>query len=463
MSRRRLTVALPLLGCVFFGQSLSIGAAPPDDVANDAATPSASAVSVPRLLDVVTVFQTNTIAPAVRNAALAAASAAGAAASVGRGFSAGMTRLRRGSTVVQQASAQGWAFPMSITALPLETIGGVMGRAVSGPISQGQVVMGQTSADLRGAQAGDQIDLQGSTGFIQTFTIGLVAADLVVGGTEVLMSTQQADLLGMNTETRVVIYGAPDRAAMQAALVARGLYADSTVRVRKSWDAADPDSTLSLAVTKTLLGEFDLNYGYLFAPVNPPNEFTAVGAAWKAAYLPAGAEGYPTGIKAICNKVIKADLEAALAEVNATYPSLVNRSTNKDASTTGLDVANSNYYGGCSPGGLARLSRLSGNLGSVSRHSWGQALDVGTVANCQGCVPKMDCRIVRIFRKHNFAWGGNFLISDGMHFEWVGEPRNTLQYPSKYCPNLPDGQIQELNSRPSTGRATLFADDGLDD
>jgi hypothetical protein len=77
----------------------------------------------------------------------------------------------------------------------------------------------------------------------------------------------------------------------------------------------------------------------------------------------------------------------------------------------------------------------------------------------------MDCRIVRIFRKHNFAWGGNFLTPDGMHFEWVGEARNTLQYPSKYCQNASDGRIQGIGSgsAPPTQRDTLFADDGLTD
>ena len=51
-----------------------------------------------------------------------------------------------------------------------------------------------------------------------------------------------------------------------------------------------------------------------------------------------------------------------------------------------------------------------------------------------------------------------------MHFEWVGEPRNTFQYPSRYCPNVPGGGIESLArlnwvvARDS--RAVLFADDG---
>jgi hypothetical protein len=71
----------------------------------------------------------------------------------------------------------------------------------------------------------------------------------------------------------------------------------------------------------------------------------------------------------------------------------------------------------------------------------------------------MDCRVVRIFRAHNFAWGGNFINPDGMHFEWVGEPRNTFLYPSRYCPNVPSGGIESFTvSRDSRG--VMFADDG---
>lgn len=420
--------------------------AAPSDIAGlaglaSSATATALAEPIPPDVDLVSVYQTSELSSSVRKAALAAATASRAPAVVGRGFSIGLIRLRRGGTVVQQASRTGWAFPMGITALPVDAIRGVMGRAVAGVISGGQVVMGQTTAALRGALAGDIVDLRTVSGGTVSFTIGLVAPDDLVGGTEILMSTDQASLLGATVDTRVLIFGPFDRATVEHALSVQGLTTNSSVRVRRSWDPLDPDRTLGMARTKQLLGEFDLDYAHV-----SDYGWTELGSAWRDAYLPPSRELYPGGILARCNRVIYADLVADLQEV-------------VDSGLGGhLDVANSNTYGGCSAG-QARLGRLTQAIGTVSRHSWGQPIDINTSTNCQGCVPAMDCRIVSIFRKHNFAWGGNFLTPDGMHFEWVGEARDTLAYPSRYCPN----QVltaTSTDSAPPSQRGTMFAGDG---
>jgi hypothetical protein len=123
-----------------------------------------------------------------------------------------------------------------------------------------------------------------------------------------------------------------------------------------------------------------------------------------------------------------------------------------------------NYYDANRAGGCyyPRFNRLTPNsaVGFLSRHSWGMAVDTNTIGSCQGCAPPdMNCDTVRIFRKHGFAWGGNFLTPDGMHFEWVGERRDQQPYPSRFCPNIvansSELQIQQ------TERATLYANDGL--
>ena len=414
-------------------------AAGPAAVIGEPATGGAPArnLSVPG--DLVSIYNFGPLQPAIVDAAIGAAVDAGGWGVVGRGFGIGLVQVTRGGVVVHQAPGPlgSWYFPTSVTALPLDSIGAAMGREVSKFISAGTVVMGATSASLSGAQAGDVLDLASADGSIVQFIVGRVAPDAEVGGTEIVMSTAQADLLGATIPTSVLIYGQFDRTSLDAALAARGLSTDPKTRVRRSWDPIDPDGTIGLAKTKKLLGELAYSLTASGAML--------VDSAWQAAYIP-GREPYPTGVRAACNNSIKADLAAALQAV-------------VDAGLAGsIDVNNANTFGGCFG---PRFTRIVGTqLGTLSRHTWGQAFDTNTVSNCQGCVPQMDCRVVRIFRAHNFAWGGNFLLPDGMHFEWVGEPRNTYQYPSRYCPNVAGGGIQSF-ALTQDSRGVMFADDGF--
>lgn len=444
MPSRRLRSAAALAAVVtVFATGLQTDAAVQLEAIQGGGTALRPAVPVELPFESVSIYQTGELTAAVRDAALAAARDAGVPAAVGRGFTALMTRVTRGTTVVQQSSGTGWAFPMAVTVLPYEAVGPIMGRDVAAVLAGNRIVMSQTTANIRGARAGDTVELVASSGGRVRLVIGRIAPDAEVGGTELVLSIEQANRLGATIPTRVLFFGQMDRAAVNRALVNRGLAGNTRVRIRRSWDPADPDNTLSMAQTKRLLGEFDFYYAGLSTL-----GWTSMNQAWVRRYLPSR-DLYPTGIRALCNTAIKADLRAALTEV-------VNSGLGGY-----IDAANANRYGGCATGSV-RFARITQALGSVSRHSWGQPLDTNTTTNCQGCVPRMDCRIVRIFRKHNFAWGGNFLTPDGMHFEWVGEPRNTLQYPSRYCPNLSAARTQSIGgSSPPTARDTLFADDGF--
>ncbi len=356
-----------------------------------------------------------------------------------------MDRVMRGAAVVQQPEISGYHFPMGVTVLPTSAVAPLMGRNVAAVLATGQLVMGATTAQLRGAQVGDTLDIESSSGSTVTFAIGMIADDALIGGTELLISPDGGDLLGIANVTSVVIWGFPSRSGLDAALGGQGLTARTDTRIRRSWDAFDPDQTLSMAKTKALLGEFayKVRSNGVEADVTP---------TWENTYIPPSRELYPTGIRARCNATVKADLRAALQEVV------------DSGLSAAIDTVNANTDGGCY---YPRFNRVSGNLGYLSRHSWGQPLDTNTATNAEGSVPQMDCAVVRIFRKHNYAWGGNFLTSDGMHFEWVGQRRDQYQYPSRYCPNLPAALGTNTVSGSAvvasvdmTVRATLFNNDG---
>lgn len=59
--------------------------------------------------------------------------------------------------------------------------------------------------------------------------------------------------------------------------------------------------------------------------------------------------------------------------------------------------------------------------GNLSLHSWGIAIDLNAdLGNSFGdSTPAMDKRVVAVFKKHGFFWGGDYHGNkDGMHFEY---------------------------------------------
>jgi hypothetical protein len=441
-----LTVAATLVSLVAVPVH-DTGAAPPRLEA--VSLPAAVAAPAQRLVadvDVVSVNQSGVMTAATIAAVEQVARTVNAPSVHGRSFNVGLWAVRRNEAPVQLAgvgSSGVWQFPMSATALPVEAIGRVMTAPVSAAISRGQMVLNQTSADLRGARVGDTLDLIATDGNARRFVLGYIAPDADVGGAELVMSTDQADIIGATRVTRVVLFGQFSRTALDAALAANGLVDGIGVRINKSWNPFNPDSLLSSTQTKVLLGEFDYR-------INSDGNLS-LDPDWVATNVQRVNFG-SIGVRSSCHRAIVGDLQAALDEIAA------------NGLAGAIDLGNTNTYGGCyNP----RYARVSASFGSVSRHAWAMAIDMNTDTNGQGRVPRMDCRVVRIFRKHNFAWGGNFLVSDGMHFEWVGEPRNTYQYASRYCPNVVGGGIEsaagavELPDLPErTERDVMFAEFG---
>jgi len=55
----------------------------------------------------------------------------------------------------------------------------------------------------------------------------------------------------------------------------------------------------------------------------------------------------------------------------------------------------------------------------LSTHSWGISVDHNAETNQLGAKPKIDTRIIKIFKGHGFIWGGDFVRNDGMHFQYA--------------------------------------------
>ncbi|MEY4165558.1 MAG: hypothetical protein RLZ84_1058 [Actinomycetota bacterium] len=324
----------------------------------------------------------------------------------------------------------GWVVPLATMALDVKLVSAISGVAVADVLSDGRAVIGVTSARLRDAKVGDVLVVNDKWGKPFEIEIGAIVDDDHVDNGDLLVSTDFANRLMATQVHKVLVIGEGQPTDFQRELRSGTFRNGAVYRLRRSWDAPDPDSTLGTAKFKELLGEFrvkDAGNGRLHIS----NDWRGVSIKWLHTF-----KDIP--IRANCHKEIVGPLQGALTEVF------------KSGLAKAIDVRNTNRYGGCFQG---RISRLADDFGNVSRHSWGGALDINTTTNGQGMRPTLSCQVVRIFRKWGFAWGGNFAVADGMHFEYVGEPRHEWGFNSQFCPNeapVPTTSIPRMRLTPRT-------------
>lgn len=322
-----------------------------------------------------------------------------------------MTAYARGETVLMQ-QPKGWRVPMGTRVLPVEYVRLTGGDEMAAVLAAGQVLMGANSARIRGAQVGDVVTLRDAHGGIHRFTVGMIVSNEFADGEDLVMASPDAFLMGLRKTSRMAVTGFATPGALYDALRRKGFSPGTNLRVRTTWDLPNPDSTLGIATVKLKLGEF------AFRPTN--SDAIQVEDSWRASRIDWFHRYSSIKLRNNCHEDVVDAIEGAFADIV------------RAGLKSQIDVAVSQRYGGCFVG---RYNRLAGLFGAPSRHAFGMAIDLNTTTNQQWTRPRMNCDVVRIFRKWGFAWGGNFWPSDGMHFEWVGERRDQIGYPSRYCPN----------------------------
>ena len=324
---------------------------------------------------------------------------------------------------------QGWRIALATMVVDEGFIRAIGGDAMASAMGPGKVLMGESAASVRKAKVGDLLTIRDQKFGPHVVEVGGIVADSFVDWGDILMSPKTATILGELKIANVTIVGIRSPKEVLSSLQRNGITMGTSFRVARSWDNSNPDKQLGTGVTKKLMGEFSFRPTTGGSIVVSP-EFLAKNIVWRHRY---------NDIPLInnCHRDVVPAIQGALTEI-------------KEAGLAKyIDVQNSNSSGGCFVG---RYNRLAKMFGSPSRHAWGMALDINTNTNQQGTTPHMKCEIVRIFRKWGFAWGGGFYPADGMHFEFVGEPRDQLGYHSRYCSN--DATVP-TTTLPSFGNAGL--------
>ena len=263
----------------------------------------------------------------------------------------------------------------------------------------GEILMPDTGQELRDAGRGLRIvttaDADGGTG-MTTRTVTGVISDRATNGYEALVAAPAArDWSGSD---RFVL--AHLRASARPRRIERRVRSllDPGRRLRVRLQGESPflrygDAVLPQLIIKQDLGEFAAR----------PTDTGAlkVDERWRRSSIRAAA--VPILGTVTCHRRLFPRLRSALTELRS----------------AGLAyLVDPGDYGGCySP-------RFVGTSSSarLSHHSWGMAIDVNVAENAFGTKPDQDPRVVRIFEKNGFTWGGRWLIPDGMHFEWARFP-----------------------------------------
>ena len=265
-------------------------------------------------------------------------------------------------------------------------------RGVVGELAEGYGILGQSSAELR--QLGPGATLRFGRTDVR---VAAVLPDELVGANELLVSRARGRSLGVSHDRYALIqpHGVSTDRRLEHALrplVPNGLL----VQVRAPGETPyfrQGDAVLPPVQIKLRFGEFAA------APDPSRSGYLKIDPAWERAHL--ATERVPILGEVTCNVGLFAQLRGALRE-------LVRRGL--------ADTITS--FSGC----FARRYANRDPDASISHHTWGIAVDINVPANAYGAPPHQDPRLVSVFERWGFIWGGRFIVPDGMHFEYRRPP-----------------------------------------
>ncbi len=262
---------------------------------------------------------------------------------------------------------------------------------VTQALSSGEAVLGTSSAKLR------HLDVGGSMTFgTRTIDVGAVVADPVVGWSELLVSRSVGRSLGI-VDDRYLLAEPPGSMTF-------GRFASIMHRIIPG-------------VPIRMLPPGGSTYMRIASGVNPPivmkeifGEFSAYPQTADPAYLNVDPHWY--GAHIVTRSV---PILGAVTCNRALFPMLIGALTDVQRAGLGSEL---HVYSGC----YAARTVARSPTAPPSQHAYGAAIDINAPENPYGAQPTMDPRIVRIFQKWGFLWGGRFLTPDGMHFEYGSQP-----------------------------------------
>ena len=273
----------------------------------------------------------------------------------------------------------GWWYPVEVLAFEPERYDHLVGHELLTDLAPDEALLSETSAEVRGLQAGDVLTFADGT----EVRIAEVLPDELIGAAEVAVSVDGP--LEVATEKYLLArtrdpdghdalaeHGTEDR---QPRLVPHG----TTPVLRHA------HGVLPQVKRKLHFGEFamqDLSGRAIRAGQSWIDEHIAVATV-------------PIIGRIQCHRELIEPVREAMQE-------LVDR---------GAEHVIDDYAGCWAP-------RTSGTTGPLSSHAWGMSIDFNARANPYGAEPNQPDILVEVMSDHGFLWGGDWDVPDAMHFEY---------------------------------------------
>ena len=291
---------------------------------------------------------------------------------------------------------RGFAIPLEVAAVDPAEFAPFLppaDRSVTLALADGQGILGESSAKLRGLGPGAVLRF----GDVR-IEVAAILPDELVGAHELMVSREVGHSIGVTHDRYTLVVPAGARTARAVERLLRPILpGDPPSKVRAPGDTPyfrQGDAVLPPVRIKLQFGEFQ-------ARPEP------------------GRPGYldvePTWVKRNIDTQRVPLLGSVTCHVSL-FPQI--RGVVRELIDRGLQDTIHSFSGCYSPRHINRIPTAG-----LSHHSWGIAVDVNVdQGNLFGQMPHQDPRLVEVFERWGFLWGGTFIVPDGMHFEYRREP-----------------------------------------
>ncbi|MEX2393747.1 MAG: M15 family metallopeptidase [Actinomycetota bacterium] len=296
----------------------------------------------------------------------------------------------------EHRSPDGMRVPLEVAAIDVDTYLPFVPAADRTTLAElaasNGIVLGDRGAGLRGIRASGSL-LFGEHGVDVTGVID----DGLIGAHEAVISLDRAEQLDVTRARYLLVQVEGGHNHEDVAARIRNLAkADERLRVRSPGETPEfrhGDAVLPIVGIKERFGEF--------AARPSANGNLEVDRQWMRDHIVDSRVPVLGTVR--CHRELIPQLTAAMEEIDRRGLS---------------DEIDRSDFGGCfSPRYLSQDEDAG-----LSHHSWGIAFDINVRTNPFGDEPTIDPRIVDVLERWGFAWGGRWLVKDGMHFEYLRPP-----------------------------------------